>query len=228
MAFDSAGKWSMEDDGVASRIAAITSGGSPVMKQAETAGMQSANRRGLGNSSMAVGAAQSEVIRAATPIASQEAQQVAQKNLTEMGSRQQTAINDANIAQQTAMQGREFAQQNSMADKDLAGRIQLQDKSTAAAIDLAKLNNDQQDDIVSRQIAAQERERIAASLTDLSAQRMNATANTLQNDKIPATARSAAQSSFNDQYQSTVNYLQNLYGVSVTPQTPTPAPGYYY
>lgn len=171
MAFDSNGKWSPEDDSVASKIASITAGDSPMMQQAATTGVQTANRRGLGNSSMAIGAAQGEVIRAAAPIASQEASQVASKNLAEMGNRQQT-------------------------------------------------------DITQRQIAAQERERIAASLTDLSSQRMNATSQTLANDKIPAATRSAVQQSFNDQYTSTVNYLQNLYGVSVAPTTPTPAPAY--
>ena len=62
------------DDGVASRVAAITSGNSDLMKLARTQGIQSANRRGLGNSSMAV---QAGVLNAATPIASQDAQAAA-------------------------------------------------------------------------------------------------------------------------------------------------------
>ena len=62
------------DDGVASRVAAITSGNSDLMKLARTQGIQSANRRGLGNSSMA---GQTAVLNAATPIASQDAQAAA-------------------------------------------------------------------------------------------------------------------------------------------------------
>lgn len=61
------------DDRVASRIAQITSENSPIMQQARTTGLQQANRRGLSNSSMAIGASQAEAIRAAAPIASQEA-----------------------------------------------------------------------------------------------------------------------------------------------------------
>ena len=65
------------DDGVASRVAAITSGNSDLMKLARQQGIQSANRRGLGNSSMAVQAGQTAVLNAATPIAPQDAQAAA-------------------------------------------------------------------------------------------------------------------------------------------------------
>jgi hypothetical protein len=137
-----------------------------MMKQAQTAGYQAANRRGLGNSSMAVGAAQGEVIRAAAPIASQEAQQTYGKNLQEQQGRQQS-------------------------------------------------------DLVTRQLASQERQQMTAGLADLSGQRMNAIANTLQNDKIPAATRADVQRSFNDQFAQIANYLQNLYGVRLNAATPT-------
>lgn len=83
MAYDSSGKWKPEDDSVANKIASITSGSSNYMRQARTAGMQGANRRGLGNSSMAVGAAQGAAIDRALPIAGQDAQQTHAKNLAE-------------------------------------------------------------------------------------------------------------------------------------------------
>lgn len=83
MAFDNNGKWSFEDDSVANKVAAITAGSSDYMRQAKTNGLQVANRRGLGNSSMAVGAAQASAIDRATPIASQEASQIAGYNLGE-------------------------------------------------------------------------------------------------------------------------------------------------
>ena len=85
MAYDASGKWQAENEGVASRVAAITSGNSDLMKAARTQGLQQAQRRGLGNSSMAVGAAELSALNAATPIASQEAQQIAQKNQAQMG-----------------------------------------------------------------------------------------------------------------------------------------------
>jgi hypothetical protein len=68
------------DEGVESRVASISAKDSPLMRQAETAGLAQANRRGLLNSSMAVGAAQNEAYKTALPIASQEAQQAAAAN----------------------------------------------------------------------------------------------------------------------------------------------------
>ncbi|MBA3055850.1 MAG: hypothetical protein FP826_13190 [Sphingomonadales bacterium] len=51
----------------------IASSNSPLMKAAETRGLQTANRRGLGNSSMAAQASQMAVLDAAVPIASKDA-----------------------------------------------------------------------------------------------------------------------------------------------------------
>lgn len=78
------GVWMSEDDGVGSRVAAITSTDSPIMRQATAMGERGANRRGLMNSSMGVGAGVDAAIRTAVPIASQEAQQTYGKNMQRM------------------------------------------------------------------------------------------------------------------------------------------------
>lgn len=53
------------------------------MRTARTQGLQSANRRGLANSSMAVGASEQAALGVATPIASQESQQVLQERMNQ-------------------------------------------------------------------------------------------------------------------------------------------------
>lgn len=345
MAYDSSGKWQFEDDGVASRVAAITAGGSPLMTQARTSGMQAANRRGLGNSSMAAGAAEQAVIAAATPIASQDAQQTAQKNVLEMQNRQQiglatmedSRIRDLSAADITSrkdlatmedlrvreLQAQQFKQQMGLATMedtrardlsaaDLASRSQLaamedarsralatmedtrsRDLSAAdlasrqslaamedarsralatqqidanrglatmedtrardlAAMNVAAQREQQLADIgfktglagqedarirelqaqqiqadaekTTRTLAAEQQRQIAASLSDMSSQRFAATSNLLQNEKIPADVRAAAQASINAQYDSTLNYFSNLYGVKLSNATPTAAP----
>lgn len=70
----------LQDTGVASRVAQLTAEDSPLMKQARTSGLQAANARGVLNSSIAAGASEGEAIRAATPIAMQEAQQAQASN----------------------------------------------------------------------------------------------------------------------------------------------------
>jgi len=66
---------SSPDNEVAARVLKITQQDSPLMRQAKTQGMKTANQRGLSNSSIASGAAMNSMIGAAAPIASQDSQQ---------------------------------------------------------------------------------------------------------------------------------------------------------
>jgi hypothetical protein len=93
MAYDAQGKWTPEDDSVSTRVTGLMEQNSPLMQQAKTQGAQAANRRGLLNSSMGVQAGQQAAYGAALPIASQEAQQIAQKNIAAMdvGSKEKVA-----------------------------------------------------------------------------------------------------------------------------------------
>jgi hypothetical protein len=68
------------DDSVANQVTALASKDSEINRMAQTEGLKAANRRGLLNSSMAVGASQDAVLANVIPIASQEAAQAFQKN----------------------------------------------------------------------------------------------------------------------------------------------------
>lgn len=65
----------LAENSVAKRVGNITSEDSLLMQNAATKGRQSANRRGLINSSIAAGEAQRAILDAAVPIASQDSQQ---------------------------------------------------------------------------------------------------------------------------------------------------------
>lgn len=69
------------DDSAASNLAKITAADNPIMRQARSQGMATANRRGLLNSSMAVGASEAEAYKVAAPLAMAEAQTALQKNV---------------------------------------------------------------------------------------------------------------------------------------------------
>ena len=85
MPFNANNEWIPEDDSVATRVASITQADSPLMRQATGMGLRQANRRGMVNSSIAAGAARAAQLSAAVPIASQDAQTVAQKNIARIG-----------------------------------------------------------------------------------------------------------------------------------------------
>lgn len=97
MAFKN-GVWEPEDDSVSGRLKGLLASGGPLMKQAETFGLQQANKRGLLNSSLATEAAQGAIYDRLVPIASQEAKQVADKNLTSMDIGSKEKIAGMNIA----------------------------------------------------------------------------------------------------------------------------------
>lgn len=84
--------WEPETDTVDSEVTRITSQDSPLMKQAATQGASSAAKRGLLNSSMGTQAAQQAVYGVALPMAQQNAQQTAAKNLSTQESGQQLGL----------------------------------------------------------------------------------------------------------------------------------------
>lgn len=73
------------DDSMANKVNEIASKDSALNQMARTEGLKAANRRGLLNSSMAIGASQDAVLQAALPIASQDAQTAAAKNAAAKG-----------------------------------------------------------------------------------------------------------------------------------------------
>lgn len=88
------------------QIAQTLASDSPVMRQAATYGRQQAQSRGLLNTSMGVQAAQGEMVRAALPIAQQQAGQTFQRRQQGRGFAQDTAMQGRGFAHDTAMQGR--------------------------------------------------------------------------------------------------------------------------
>lgn len=132
MAVNADGSYTPDQQGVAERVAAITSGNSPLMQQARTAGLESANRRGLGNSSIATQASEAAVLGAATPIASQDASQVAQQNLAYQNNTAQRGITNAQLAEdQQKNLAAQFAEINGQRNSALAATLQ-NDKIPAA------------------------------------------------------------------------------------------------
>ncbi len=89
-----------EDDDVAAQVAEITSKGTPVMRQARSAGMRQANTRGVLNSTMAIQAAEDSAYRVAVPIASQNAAQRATRNQIRLDAGYQGERQERDIAAQ--------------------------------------------------------------------------------------------------------------------------------
>lgn len=164
------------DGSLADRVSEIVGSNSGLMQQAQTLGLNQANRRGLANSSIAVNSQMDAMLSAAVPIASQEYNDKLQRDLQA-----------EKLASDAALQNDAQAQQTKIAEMELAGK---------------------------------ERSDITAAISQMNSNRFNAIASTLNNPDIPADARNAVIQSINAQYDSAMNYYQNLYGVSLSGVTP--------
>ncbi len=94
-----------ESKGAAARVADIARTDGPLMQLADTRAKQEMNRRGLLNSSMAVGAGQAAVLSAATPLAQTDAQLSQQMDVQGMQATNQAARDNAGIRAEAAGQG---------------------------------------------------------------------------------------------------------------------------
>lgn len=112
MGYDANGNWKPEDASVQKQVADIVGQDSSLMRQAKTSGLQTANARGLLNSTAAIQASQNAVLGAATPIASQTASQINQQNTLVSQQAQETKENAANRAQT-----QQLAELNVLTDK---------------------------------------------------------------------------------------------------------------
>lgn len=99
-----------ESKGVAGRVNSLVSQDSPLMQLAATRAKQSANARGLRNSSMAVGAGQRAIMETATPIASADAQLFQNQSLTNQNARNQGNQFNATNALTAGMRGMELGE----------------------------------------------------------------------------------------------------------------------
>lgn len=101
---------------VAEQIRQITSSGSPLMQGAETAGIAAANKRGLANSSIAVGEAQNSVLRTALPIAQQDASTYAQAGQFNANAQNQANAQNAQLGTNVSLSNAQQANQASAAN----------------------------------------------------------------------------------------------------------------
>lgn len=194
MGWNADGSWTPEDDSVSSRVSALTSQDSALMRQARTSGMATANRRGLLNSSIAAGAGESAALGTATPIASQDAQQVYGKNVQKLQGDQQMAQTQLQIDADKYKTDQSTASNKYQIDAQVAAD---RERTTAT-------------------LAAQDRQALAQATTNLSDSYRSGISDSMQNEKVPAATRTAAQQNLANLYQGSLARLQSIYNVNLS------------
>jgi hypothetical protein len=117
---------------VSKNLTGLLSQNNDYMKSARTQGMQAANKRGLQNSSMAVGAAQGAAIERALPIAQQQASQVHQRNLSGQEYSQQGGLLSQQQAHETATQERQIGANEATQIRDIQAQAESQGRQITA------------------------------------------------------------------------------------------------
>ena len=167
------------EDTMAARVTALAAKDSALNQMARTEGLKAANRRGLLNSSMAVGASQDAVLQNVLPIASQDAAQAFQKNqaakafeygLTaqEAGQRFQTGERlgtqewqtGENVAARGWQTAENIAQRGFLGtqadlDRDLQQSLQTQQLTVQQAMQLKQIASTEGIEAANRQLTAQ-------------------------------------------------------------------------
>lgn len=123
------------EDTMEHRIQGIIQKNSPLMQMAQTQGLQSANRRGLLNSSIAVGEAQKAVIGAALPIASQDASTSFQANTLNQQAGNEALRFSVAGAQNIQAIGAQGEQQRGLSAQEYTQTKDLNEQTTKAQLD---------------------------------------------------------------------------------------------
>jgi len=164
---------------VQGQLAGILASGSPLLVQAQTRAAQAANRRGLLNSSMAVGAGESALYDAAMPIASQDATTYSQFGLSNAERAQQAELANANAKNQM--------EQLNVSEEGNTNRFNVGETNTSNRFNTGETNT------AARQTAAQEADRASQN------------AQLQQQSNLSAADRAAQTASQNAQLQQQTN-----------------------
>lgn len=162
----------LQDAGVASRVTALTSQDSPLMKQARTAGLQAANARGVLNSSIGIGASENAAYSAALPIAQQEAAQAQQSNQQRYDLAAQMARLRAQAGFESQARAENYGYTAALNTNSYAYQAQQQRNQQQFERDMAQISQGNAVDMANLQATLQSKLQSQASNEQL--QRMNA------------------------------------------------------
>lgn len=182
---------------------------SPLMRQAETRGLQQANRRGLLNSSIAVGEAQRSQLDAVVPMASAEAD--FRNREVERGFQAEQAELDRGFQAGQAQLDRDQQTQLASFDADTRERLQridIESRERLAAMDLDANN----------------RRSAESMITNLLSLEQNTIANIMANTNLSAEERRSQIEAAEQRLRSQMELAEDLFAVDVSQFTAGLAP----
>lgn len=159
------GLWKPEDDSVDKQVNTLLTPDNPFVMAAKTGATKAANKRGLINSSLAVGAGEEAAIKSVLPIAQQNAGQINAKNLSGQGYTQSSELQKTDIAGAADRLKTQIASNESMQAKDIQAQNDRLVQQLGSAERLNAANAAAEKERLGMQLTADEKRQV----TDLNA-----------------------------------------------------------
>ncbi|MDO8534626.1 MAG: hypothetical protein Q7S17_07795 [Xanthobacteraceae bacterium] len=212
MGYKADGSWDYEDSSVSTRLTGLLNQDSPLMQQAKTTGLQQANKRGLLNSSMAIGAAQAESLRAALPIASQDASQIGASNLSAQGFAQQRALTGATSAE---LQERQLSSAERIAAQGESAQTARQTAGLSSTERITAADLDTRNRIANLNVASHDREIAMSAARAAENIYSDAIVRIQTQTDLPAAARDQYLTHFGALRDQWLNMVEAIYSVDL-------------
>ncbi|GAA4108905.1 hypothetical protein ACFFTN_01490 [Aminobacter aganoensis] len=225
------------NDSVADKVTALSSQDSKLNQMARTEGLKSANRRGLLNSSMAVGAAQDAVIKNVLPIASQDASQdfarnenarnfeysmAAQNDAQAFAGTQagldrtlQREMQASSITAAESQQIRDIASREGLAAADRALQTMLVDKDIGFRTAENKLDRDLQQRIATLNLNSSDRNAAAQFLTSMEDMFNRSQQSIMANTALDATQRTQQLNAAKALRDKQLSFVEQMYDIDI-------------
>lgn len=222
---------------VIDNVNADLAGNSTYVQAAKSAGADYANQRGVTNSSIGAGAAEGAAINAVTPIATADASNTTQKDLSAQGYAQSTQLQGQQIAGQTAIaqmnidaaakqqaaqivaqlqiSGDQIAAQRDIANLQISDADKQQLLSIAEQTNLANIQQQTQLTVANMNVASDQQDKAMAAATTYASIYQNMVNSINGNTQIPADARQAYLQNAKTLYDNGMGLVEQTYNVKL-------------
>lgn len=202
-----------ENETVSGQLNKLIDGNSTYMQSARQSGLDTANSRGLLNSSIAAQSSQKAAIDAAAPIAAQDASTYAASGLSAQNANQTNAANKYSAELQAANNAQSLY--NSATLQEQQGQISSALKDQDFEADKFLKQMDINVDLA--QLASADRQSFVTAVTPLMQQYQTSYTNIQSQPKsvMSATAKAAALADLEEMYKPQLESMANIYGYSL-------------
>ena len=200
---------------VEGRLPGIMATDSPLMRMAGTYGIQTANRRGLADSSLAAEYGQKAVLDVAVPIASQDAGAMQAQRQGILQGDVQENLYGAQAGYSSELSEQEAGQTIALEDKTAENRLAHETFVQEQANKRLASENVMKSELANLDISNRERETIAAGINDLGRIVNEQTANIQRDPELSTAAKTAALANVQSAHKASLNSLASIYGVQI-------------